>query len=262
MILVSVVIACYNYGRYLTDAVYSLIGGETGLGKVPPQTLNDFEIIIVNDASTDGTSEIARDLLWENDRIKYVEHGSNKGTPATYNTGVKWAEGEYITMLSADDMREPWSLELLLKTCQQNLHGVAYDNIRCFTNEKRGDILQLQGYSFEAEIRHNLLHAGIMYPYRAWEEVDGYEESMVDGREEWAFGIALGLKNWHGVHVERAGYLYRKEGQNRSLHNSSREQQTEFVRLLRELYPEAFARLKPMQRRGQTNRDDRILGAV
>jgi len=102
----------------------------------------------------------------------------------------------------------------------------------------------------------NPMSAGIMYPKRAWTEAGGYPEAMRWGREDWAFNVALMLKDWCGVHIDEAGYLYRRERQNRSLRTGNRHHdeasgydptpdgtQTwhEFFRnQLRELYPEAY----------------------
>lgn len=60
--MVSVIVPCYNYGRYIRDCVNSLIGGPTCLGDMPGQTLQSFEIIIVDDASTDDSLELIKQV--------------------------------------------------------------------------------------------------------------------------------------------------------------------------------------------------------
>ncbi len=256
--LLSIVTACYNYGRYLPDCVHSIIGGPTSLGIMPGQDLHDLEIIIVDDCSTDETEQIGREFA-QDPRIQYVRHEENLGTAAAYNTGVRASCGEFVTMLSADDMRESWSLSLLVHACQEHGLVMAYDDVCRFADGHRGQVIPLPGCSFEAEVRRNILHAGIVYPRQVWEDVGGYPEVMADGREEWAFGIALYLAGWKPVHVRRPGYLYRVEGQNRSLRNSGRDYQVKWARALGALYPEAFKRLRPQHRRGQTSRRDVFL---
>jgi len=255
--MISIIVPCYNYGRFLGDAMHSLIGGPTSMGDWPGQTeIGDFEIIIVDDASTDETERIAAELAGDDPRIRVLGHLDNQGTAATYNTGIEASEGEFVTVLSADDMREPWALTALLGACQSAPGAVAYDDLCDFADGQRLQIRRLPGYSREGEVRRNILHAGIMMPRAAWAEVGGYPEVMADGREEWAMGIALALTGRPIVHVCKPGYLYRQEGQNRSLKNSDRESVAAFLCQLVELYPDAFRELEPRVRRGQTSRPD------
>jgi hypothetical protein len=133
---------------------------------------------------------------------------------------------------------------------------VAYDDIRDFADGQRLGVRRLPRYSRESVIRRNILHAGIMMPKTAWEQVGGYPESMADGREEWAMGVALTLTGRPILHVGRPGYLYRQEGQNRSNANSDRDSVKGFLCEIVRLYPDAFRDLEPKTRRGQTNRPD------
>ena len=245
--MLSVIVPCFNYGRYLEDSIYSLIGGETSLGTWHGQGgAVILEIIIVDDASTDDSAEIALGLAASDDRISFVRHIENQGTAVTYNTGTEAASGEFITILSADDMR----------ACDSKHGAVAYDDIRDFADGQRLGIRHLPGHSKRGVVRHNILHAGIVMPREAWIEVGGYPAIMADGREEWAMGIALTLTGRPVVHVPRPGYLYRQEGQNRSLTNSDRGSTKTFLCQLVKLYPEAFQDLEPTYRRGQTSRAD------
>ena len=98
--LVTVVIPCYNYGRYLAMCV----------GSVLAQQGVDLEIIIVDDASPDGSIEMARALASQDVRISVVAHERNLGHIATYNDGLSRAAGDYLVLLSADDALSPGSL--------------------------------------------------------------------------------------------------------------------------------------------------------
>jgi hypothetical protein len=99
--LVSVVIPCYNYGHYLPNAVRSVL----------EQHGVDLEIIIVDDASTDGSQIVARDLAAGDNRIRLIQHEQNRGHIATYNDGLATVTGDYVVLLSADDLLAPGSLE-------------------------------------------------------------------------------------------------------------------------------------------------------
>lgn len=254
--LISVIIPCHNYGRYLEDCINSLLGGLTCLGEMEPQTLQSFEAIIVDDASTDNTWDIIQDMADRKKGIRGLHLSHNRGTPGALNIGVEKSYGAYIQVLSADDMLESWALEKHYQTCKANKHRVVYGDLRVIRDGKRQRVLKLPNYSCDLVLNKNPMSAGIMYPRQAWKDAGGYPEQMQWGREDWAFNIALMLANWCGVHIEDAGYLYRREYQNRSLktgnrHHDEAGQYAEtpdgtptwrefFVNQLRELYPQAY----------------------
>lgn len=244
---ISVVVPCYNYGRYLTDCINSLIGGDTCLGLMDGQTFQSFEVIIVDDASTDETAEIGRAFADPWKGIRYIRHKRNLGTPFALNTGVKAARGQYITILSADDMLEPWHLDSLYRECEANPQRVTYGDLRQLKSGQRDKALKLPQYNFEQVLKKNPMSAGIMYPKKAWREAGGYSEIMVEGREDWAFNIALGIQGWCGLHVGGPpGYLIRREKQNRSLTTATADYYRFFRRQLTALFPAVYAGDRPM----------------
>jgi len=97
---VSVVVPCYNYGHYLTGAVNSVLD----------QADVDADVLIIDDASPDGSGEVASEMAAADPRIRVIRHDTNKGHIATYNEGLEIVEGDYIVLLSADDMLTPGSL--------------------------------------------------------------------------------------------------------------------------------------------------------
>ncbi|MEJ3405279.1 glycosyltransferase [Rathayibacter sp. YIM 133350] len=97
---VTVVIPCYNYAHYLPEAVRSALD-QPGV---------DVDVIIVDDASRDGSVDVARELAARDDRISVVAHETNHGHIATYNDGLGRAGGEYVVLLSADDLLAPGAL--------------------------------------------------------------------------------------------------------------------------------------------------------
>lgn len=237
-VLVSVIIPCYNYGRYLPDAIHSLIGGPTSLGEFVQQWFQDFEIVIVDDASTDDTEKIASRFL--NERTFYIRNLQNIGTAATLNAGIRFSHGQYITFLSADDMMEAQRLEKLVEVARANPHKTVYDNLMTFKDGKRLDIMPLMDYDFDKLLYKNIMHAGVFYPRQAWVETGGYPEQFRDGREDWAFNVALGSAGYCGVHVKEALYLYRREGQNRSLHNGGVDNRIMWLEKMRAQFPALY----------------------
>lgn len=244
--LLSVIVPCYNYGRYLTDCIHSLIGGSTSLGESAGQTLQSFEVIVVDDASTDETPSVMKGLCDITKGIRGYRLEHNLGTAKTLNYGIEKAVGKYITFLSADDMREEWSLESLVRSCQSHPHSFAYDDVWLFHKNKRVKEWALEDYDFDSLIYKNQVHAGIVFPKAAWTEVGGYPAVMADGREDWAFNVALGVYGWCGEHVKRFGYLYRRENQNRSLTNTSPEHYNRFLQRIAALFPAIYRGERPM----------------
>lgn len=97
---VSVVIPCYKYGRYLRGAV----------GSALEQPGVDVDVLVVDDASPDGSGDVARALARSDPRVRCIVHGRNQGHIATYNEGIAQARGEYVVLLSADDLLTPGTL--------------------------------------------------------------------------------------------------------------------------------------------------------
>ncbi|HEY6630835.1 MAG TPA: glycosyltransferase [Rhizobiaceae bacterium] len=98
---VSVVIPCYNYGRYLPQCVESVTSGQPGI---------DLEILIVDDKSTDDSLDVARSISESDSRVRVIAHAQNKGHISTYNDGLDAATGEFVLLLSADDLVTPGAL--------------------------------------------------------------------------------------------------------------------------------------------------------
>ena len=100
---VSVIIPCYNAERYL----------EACLASVLAQTMKDFEVLVINDGSGDGSLSIARRAAERDARVR-VFHQENRGVCAARNKGLEEARGEFVTFVDADDLLEPIALERML----------------------------------------------------------------------------------------------------------------------------------------------------
>lgn len=99
---VSVVIPCYNYGHFLSEAVGSVLDDQPGV---------DVRVLIIDDASTDDSAGLAAKIAAGDARVEVLVHAANRGNIATYNEGLlEWADGDYCVLMSADDRLTPGAL--------------------------------------------------------------------------------------------------------------------------------------------------------
>jgi glycosyltransferase involved in cell wall biosynthesis len=101
---VSVIIPCYNGEKFIGDAIKSVL----------TQTYKDWELVIVDDGSTDNSCEVVESYL-NNDKVRLVKNTYNKGIAKTMNKGIAVSTGDFIAFLDQDDIWHPRKLELQLQ---------------------------------------------------------------------------------------------------------------------------------------------------
>ncbi|MFV0458020.1 MAG: glycosyltransferase family 2 protein [Actinomycetales bacterium] len=120
------VIPHYNYGAYLPAAVDSA-RAQSGL---------EVDVVIVDDKSTDGSIEVAEGLAQRHENVELLRHETNRRHIATYNDGLASARGEYVALVSADDLlaRDALTRAVALMEAHREV-GLVYGAIRSFTTE-------------------------------------------------------------------------------------------------------------------------------
>ena len=103
--LVSVIIPCYNHGRYLANAIESVL----------TQNYDRIEIIVIDDGSVDDTAMVAKKY----DQVIYY-YQTNQGLSASRNRGIELSKGDFIVFLDADDWLLPNAIQLNLQKLQQH----------------------------------------------------------------------------------------------------------------------------------------------
>ncbi|MBT8295755.1 MAG: glycosyltransferase, partial [Gramella sp.] len=103
--LVSVIMPAYNSEVFISEAIAS----------VRSQIYSNWELLIIDDASTDATKEIILEFSQNDERIKILENASNRGTHYARNKGIVAAQGDLIAFLDADDLWKPEKLQKQVK---------------------------------------------------------------------------------------------------------------------------------------------------
>lgn len=206
--LISVIIPCYNDGAYLTE----------NIAKLKLQTEKSFEIIIIDDGSTDfKTIEILKSISNETD-IQVLQKENGKMSSAR-NYGVKYAKGEFIAALDADDYFEPnFFKEALEIFAKQPRTGVVTSFIKLF-GEEDGISKPRGGNAFNF-LFSNQCPACAMVRKASWNEIGGYDESMKLGYEDWEFYIRLTKNNWD-IHVIQSLFLNYRQTKKSTLKNQT-----------------------------------------
>lgn len=113
---VSVIVPAYNAEKTLEAAVRSVLA----------QTMTDWELLLLDDCSRDGTWALAQRLAGEDERIRILRHDANRGVSYSRNLGVRTAEGEYVAFLDSDDLWAPDKLEKQLALAREHPEGTLY----------------------------------------------------------------------------------------------------------------------------------------
>src|SRR4051812_34618619 len=106
---ISVIIPCFNYGHLIDETLISIFN----------QTYQNFEIIVVDDGSTDNTEEIVSKIVKDNKKVLYYKQ-DNAGPSTARNLGVEKSCGDFIQFLDADDLIEKRKFELQLRLFDDN----------------------------------------------------------------------------------------------------------------------------------------------
>ena len=125
MPLVSVLMTSYNHERFIQEAIESVLA----------QTCSDLELIVVDDASKDGSREIIKELQRKDKRIKPVFHASNKGIARTINDGIENSSGKYLALIASDDLWREDKLEKQLEILEKNENRVVWCNAEIIDGE-------------------------------------------------------------------------------------------------------------------------------
>ncbi len=194
---VSIIVPCYNLGRFLDEAVASVLA----------QTFQDFEILVVDDGSTEAET---RRLLTEYRRPRTrVLYSDNRGLPAAKNLGIQETTGAYICALDADDRLEPTMLEKSVHILDED-PSIAFVShwLRTFGDEERE--WTPERCDFPALLDMNTVNGAALVRRDAVMAVGGFDASMRQGCEDWDLWISLVERGFRGTILPEVLFRYRK----------------------------------------------------
>lgn len=216
----SIVIPLYNKELSIKNTIQSVIN----------QTCQDFEIIVVNDGSTDDSAKIIESI--DDYRIRLICQ-KNQGVSAARNSGIKEAKREWIALLDGDDLWEANHLEEIKKMMDVFPNEKVYvtsfeysDGRKMFKHPRKNPIFKIENY-FKEAIKESLVCSSIVVINNScFEEIEGFNEKLKYGEdlELWA-RLA---QNFQIIKSGKTTAVYRVDAENRSETNQKLEHCLEF----------------------------------
>lgn len=201
--LVSIIIPCYNYGRYLREAIESALN----------QTYQPLGITVINDGSQDNTQDVASECASKYG-IKFVNN-KHQGLAHTLNPAIRTATSEYVMKLDADDKLDPYYVEKTLKVLLENLSiSFIYTNVRFFGKEER--IVQHSDYNLPLLKRMNYIHGSVLMRRSHFLQTGGFDPAL-SFLEDWDLWLSFAEKGFYGKLLPEPLLLWRRHGKSRNL---------------------------------------------
>lgn len=218
--IVSIIIPCFNSEAYLLETLQSVYS----------QSYSDWELILVNDGSTDGTRDIIEHHAKQDGRTRAC-HISNQGVSLARNHGIQVASGTYFQFLDHDDLLPPDSLQNKVSVMDQNGADVAYgDYQRLLPAEAgdfaAGDIVRRDLREFSEDLETAVIQgfwlppAGLLYRRELVEKIGGFDPAYPIVQDH-IFMFEAARRSQHWVKAAGVVAFYREHGRSLSKKDAS-----------------------------------------
>jgi len=227
---VSVVVTCYNLGRYLDEAVDSVLA----------QSFQDFEILVVDDGSTEEeTRRLLADYRRPRTRVIHIE---NRGLPGARNAGIRQTTGPYVCALDADDRLERTYFEKAVAVLDRD-PSVAFVShwLRTFGDGDGPDWTPTSA-DFPELLDRNTINGAALVRRDALLTTGLFDETMRHGCEDWDLWIGMVERGLRGVILPEVLFFYRRRPDSMSRIMMEGETHVGLYRYLIEKHPTSFER--------------------
>ncbi len=206
--LISVIIPCHNYGRYVEEAIDSILD----------QTFQDFEIIVVDGGSTDRSTTATLKSLQKIKTMIYYREGRHL-VGDNRNFGIEKAQGKYICCLDADDKLKPTYLEKALFLLEAYNYDLVSTSVQCFGNSQE-TWYPSTFPTLETIIEANPIPTVAVFSRQLWKEANGYHDYGIGKdyvAEDWDLWVRMMALGARVVNISEPLMLYRIHGTHTSL---------------------------------------------
>lgn len=193
---VSIVLPTYNGERYLQQSIQSVLS----------QTYRDLELIIVDDCSTDGSSEIIRRFAERDSRVRNVRNEENQKLPRSLNIGFRQARGGYLTWTSDDNFYQDNAIEAMVEALERSPgYGMVYSDMACIYEE--GVELRRPSMDMSRFYVDDVVGACFLYRRQVLETVGEYDPDLILV-EDYDYWLRISQR-YEILHIPECLYHYR-----------------------------------------------------
>lgn len=197
--MVTIVLPTYNGEKYIRQSIESVIG----------QTYKEWELIVIDDCSTDHTNQIVKEYVKKDHRVKLYKNLQNLRLPSSLNVGFKKSRGQYLIWTSDDNLFKPEALETLRNRLRDNPKlGLVFSDMDYIDSEGRIIGHTPPIYSVNEIFYRNIVGASFMYRREVYQNIGDYnnQKFLVEDYDYW-LRIA---RKFDIQYVEKSLYLYRQ----------------------------------------------------
>jgi glycosyltransferase involved in cell wall biosynthesis len=243
----TIIIPCFNHGRFVADAVESALA----------QTDADVRVVVIDDGSDDGTTPDACDALLDRFGTQRLDviHQDNNGLPGARNRGAADATTQYLAFLDADDTIAPDFVSTLATAIEHDqadrddaIESLAISHAYCqetLTDRAHGT-WRVPEWDPELLLITNLHPVTCLVRRDAFEAVGGFDASMTEGYEDWEFWVRLSERGYRGVRVTEPLFFWRRHSRETMIHDAVAKHDSLYAQIIdrhRDLYERHFEAL-------------------
>lgn len=176
--MVSIILPTYNGEKYIRESIQSIID----------QTYQDWELIVIDDCSTDNTNRIVAEFESKDERIKLYKNKKNLRLPASLNRGFELSKGDFLTWTSDDNLYNPNAIEKLVEALSSDeKYGLVFSRMEFIDADGGTNNLSMDVKDENEIYYHNIVGASFMYTRKVYECIGDYnvQKFLMEDYDYW-----------------------------------------------------------------------------